>query len=183
MVHALARNWWAIALRGAAAIVFGVLAFVWPGATFAAIGILFGAYAFVDGVFAVVAAIRAAEAHERWWLLAIEGFVGLAIGCVTFYDLGITLLAIYYTIAAWAFMTGFLEIMAAINLRKSLTNELWLITGGIASILFGALMIWRPMAGTLAIIWLIGVYAVVFGGTMIGLALRLKAHLDTHAGA
>jgi uncharacterized membrane protein HdeD (DUF308 family) len=176
MVNVLARNWWALLVRGIAAIVFGILAFAWPGPTLLVIGILFGAYAFVDGVFAIVATVRAAQAHERWWPFLIEGIVGIAIAAVTFYDVGITLLALYFTIAAWAFLTGILEIAAAVQLRKHLANEIMLVVAGIASIVFGALMIWRPMAGALAIIWLIAAYAIIFGIIMIALALRLRQH-------
>src|SRR5215469_5690291 len=147
MVDALARNWWAILIRGIAAVIFGMLAFVWPGATILAVGILFGAYAFVDGIFAVVAAVRAAEAHERWWPFVIEGIVGLGIAAITYYDISVMLLALYFTIAAWAFLTGILEIFAAIQLRKTIANELWLFVSGIVSVLFGAFMIWRPGAG------------------------------------
>jgi uncharacterized membrane protein HdeD (DUF308 family) len=174
MVNVLARNWWALLIRGVAAVIFGVLAFLWPGATIVAIGILFGAYAFVDGIFAIVSAVRAAEAHQRWWPFVIEGIVGLVIAAITFYDIGITLLALYITIAAWAFITGILEIVAAIELRKAIQGEFWLVLGGIASILFGILMIWRPLAGALAIIWIIGAYAIVFGIMMIALSFRLR---------
>jgi uncharacterized membrane protein HdeD (DUF308 family) len=174
MVNALARNWWALLIRGIAAVIFGIAAFAWPGPTLLAIGILFGAYAFIDGVFAIVAAVRAAEAHERWWPFLLEGIIGLVIAGITIYDVGITLLALYYTIAAWAFLTGILEIAAAIQLRKAIANELLLIVAGIASILFGVLMIWHPMAGALAIIWLIAAYAIVFGIVMIALSFRLR---------
>ena len=120
MIDTIARNWWALLIRGIAAVVFGVLAFLWPGITLVALGILFGAYAFVDGVFAIVAAVRAAEAHLRWWPFLLEGVVGLLIAAITFYDVGITLFALYITIAAWAFLTGILEIVAAIELRKAI---------------------------------------------------------------
>ncbi len=176
MVDALARNWWALLIRGIAAVILGLLAFLWPGATWYAIAILFGAYAFVDGIFAIVAAVRAAEAHERWWPLVIEGIIGLAIAGVTFYDVTITIAALYFTIAAWAFLTGILEIVAAIQLRKAIANEWLLIVGGIASLLFGILMVWHPVAGALTIAWLIGAYAIIFGITMIGLSLRLRGH-------
>ncbi|MBV9232534.1 MAG: HdeD family acid-resistance protein [Candidatus Eremiobacteraeota bacterium] len=174
--HVLSRNWWAWLIRGIAAIVFGIIAFLMPGATILAFGILFGAYAFVDGIFAIVAAVRASEAHERWWPFVIEGIIGIVIAAITFYDVRITLLAIYFTIAAWAFLTGIVEIAAAIQLRKHLANEFWLILGGIASILFGVLMLWRPLPAVFAIIWLIAIYAVVFGIFLIGFALRLRRH-------
>lgn len=176
MVHVLARNWWALLIRGIAAVIFGILAFVWPAPTLLAIGILFGAYAFVDGVFAIVAAVRAAQAHERWWPFVLEGIVGLAIAAITVYDVGITLVALYLTIAAWAFITGILEIAAAIQLRKTIANEWLLILAGLCSILFGVLMIWHPMAAALAIIWIIAAYAIVFGIIMIALAFRLRGH-------
>jgi uncharacterized membrane protein HdeD (DUF308 family) len=176
MVHVLARNWWALLIRGIAAVIFGILAFCWPGATLFAICILFGAYAFVDGVFAIVAAVRAAQAHERWWPFVIEGIVGLAIAAVTFYDISITFLALYFTVAVWAFATGVLEIAAGIQLRKSIANEFLLILAGLASIVFGIFMFWHPIAATIAIVWIIATYAVVFGIIMIALAFRLRGH-------
>jgi len=184
MLHALARNWWALLIRGIAAVIFGILAFAWPGATIVAIGILFGAYAFVDGVFAIVSAVRAAESHQRWGAFLIEGIIGLVIAAITFYDVGITIFALFFTIAAWAFLTGILEIVAAIQLRKVIANEFWLILGGIVSILFAVLMVWRPVAGAVAVVWIIGSYAIVFGIMMIALSLRLRSHAtEAHAPA
>jgi len=180
-INVLARNWWTWLIRGIVAIIFGILAFLWPGATILAIGILFGAYALVDGIFAIVAAVRAAETQQRWWPFVVEGIVGILIAAITFYDIRITLLALYFTIAAWAFLTGIFEIIAAVQLRKHVANEFWLILGGIASILFGVLMIWFPMAGVLAIIWLIAAYAIVFGVIMIAFSLRLRSHAQPPA--
>ena len=140
MVEVLTRNWWTWLIRGIAAVIFGVLAFLWPGVTWVAIGILFGAYAFVDGVFAIVATVRAAETRQRWWPFLIEGIVGIVIAAITFYDVRITISALYFTIAAWAFLTGILELVAAVQLRKHIANEFWLILGGIASIVFGVLL-------------------------------------------
>lgn len=178
VVNVIARNWWAVLIRGIVAIIFGILAFIWPGATILAIGILFGAYAFVDGIFAIVATVRAAEARERWWPFLIEGIVGIVIAGITFYDIRITLFALYITIAAWAFITGIFEIVAAIQLRKMIPNEFWLILGGIASIAFGILMVLFPLAGALALIWVIATYAIIFGIIMLGLAFRLRSHLQ-----
>ncbi len=176
MVNVLARNWWALLIRGIAAVIFGIVAFLWPAPTLLAIGILFGVYAFIDGVFAIVAAVRAAQSHERWWPFVLEGIVGLAIAAITVYDVGITLLALYFTIAAWAFITGVLEIAAAVQLRKAIANEWLLIVAGICSIVCGVLMIWHPVAAALAIVWIIATYAIVFGGIMIALAFRLRNH-------
>lgn len=176
MVGVLTRNWWTWLIRGIAAIIFGVLAWIWPGVTWITIAIFFGAYALVDGIFAIVATVRAAESQQRWWPFLIEGIVGILIAAITFYDVRITLLALYFTIAAWAFLTGIVEIVAAIQLRKHIANEIWLIIAGIASIAFGVLMLWYPLAGMLTVIWLIAAYAIVFGFLMIGFALRLRAH-------
>jgi uncharacterized membrane protein HdeD (DUF308 family) len=178
VVNVIARNWWALLIRGIVAIIFGILAFIWPGATILAIGILFGAYAFVDGIFAIIATVRAAEAGERWWPFLIEGIVGILIAAITFYDIRITLLALYLTIAAWAFITGIFEIVAAVQLRKMIANEFWLILGGIASIAFGVLMVIFPLVGALALIWLIGSYAIIFGIIMIAFSFRLRSHLQ-----
>lgn len=178
MVEVLTRNWWMWLIRGIAAIVFGLLAWRWPGVTWITIAILFGAYALVDGIFAIVATVRAAESQQRWWPFLIEGIVGILIAAITFYDVRITLLALYFTIAAWAFLTGIFEIIAAVQLRKHIANEIWLIIAGIASIAFGVLMLYFPMAGMLAIIWLIAAYAIVFGILMIAFALRLRSHAN-----
>jgi uncharacterized membrane protein HdeD (DUF308 family) len=177
LVHVLARNWWAVLIRGIIAVIFGILAYLWPGATWVAIAILFGAYALVDGIFAIVATVRAAETQQRWWPLMIEGIVGTVIAAITFYDVRITIFALYFTIAAWAFLTGIFEIVAAIELRKHIANEFWLILGGIASIAFAVLMIWFPLAGFFAVTWLIAAYAIVFGIMLIALAFRLRSHL------
>ncbi len=174
MIDTLARNWWALLLRGIAAVIFGLLAFAWPGATGFALVILFGAYAFVDGLFAIVSAVRAAEAHQRWGAFLFEGIVGLVIAVIVFFEPRAAALGLYITIAIWALLTGVLEIVASIELRKIMPNDWLLLLGGIASIVFGILMIVYPLAGALTVIWLIGAYAIVFGVIMIGLSLRLR---------
>ncbi len=176
MMGVLARNWWALALRGLLAIVFGLLAFALPGVTLAALVILFGAYALVDGIFALVAAVRAAEAHERWWLFVLEGIAGIAAGVITFMWPGITALALLYLIAWWALITGIFEIAAAIRLRKEISGEWVLALGGVASVIFGVLLLMRPGVGALAVIWLIGTYALVFGLLLLILGFRLRGH-------
>jgi uncharacterized membrane protein HdeD (DUF308 family) len=175
MLHALARNWWALLIRGIAAVIFGIFALFWPGATAVALVLVFGAYAFVDGVFAIVAAFRAAESHERWLAFAIEGLVGLAIAAITIFRPGITGYALYVTIAVWAVITGILELVAAIQLRRMIQGEWLLILGGVASIVFGGLLIAYPLSGVLTVIYLIGAYAIVFGVVFIGFAFRLRS--------
>jgi uncharacterized membrane protein HdeD (DUF308 family) len=165
------RHWWAFALRGVAAILFGVLAFVWPGMTLAVLVLLWGAYALVDGVLALISAFRTNNDH-RWGLL-LEGLVGIGAGLVTFVWPGLTALVLLYIIAAWALITGVLELIAAFRLRRAIRDEWWLVLGGVASLLFGVVLLAAPAAGALALVWLIAAYAIVFGVLMVALALRL----------
>jgi uncharacterized membrane protein HdeD (DUF308 family) len=176
MLHALARNWWALLLRGIAAVIFGLLAFFWPGGVAVVLVILFGAYAFVDGVFALISAVRAAEAHQRWWAFLLEGIVGLVIAAIVVFRPGIAGLALYFTIAIWAILTGILEIVAAVQMRKLIPNEFWLILGGVLSIVFGVLLYVFPLIGIVTVIYLIGFYAILFGIVMIVFSFRLRAH-------
>jgi len=176
MIDVLAKNWWAFALRGVLAIIFGLIALLAPGITLYALVIVFGAYSFVDGIFAVVAAVRAAEAHQRWGWMLIEGIAGIVAGLIAFVVPGLTALVLLYLIAFWAIVTGVFELAAAFRLRGHLANEWALLLGGAASIVFGVLLLSRPLAGALALLWLIGIYAIVFGVLMFVLAFRLRGH-------
>jgi uncharacterized membrane protein HdeD (DUF308 family) len=177
LVRALAENWWLLLLRGVASIIFGVLAFIWPGLTLVALILLWGAYAIVDGGIALWAAIsgRGAEIAPRWWL-AIVGVVGLLAGLVAFASPGLTALVLLMFIAGWAIVIGALEIWGAIQLRKEIEGEWWLIISGLLSIAFGVLLIARPGAGALALVWVIASFAILHGGTLIALAFRLKQY-------
>jgi uncharacterized membrane protein HdeD (DUF308 family) len=174
MLAMLARNWWVFALRGLLAIIFGVLAFIWPGLTLLTLVLLFGVYALVDGVFAVVSGIASYGRNERWWAVLLGGVAGIVIGLLTFFWPGTTALALLYFIAAWALVTGILQIVAAIQLRRVITNEWMMILNGIASIIFSVLLFIFPGAGALSLLWLIGAYAIVFGILLIILAFRLR---------
>ena len=175
MATVLARNWWALAVRGVLAVLFGLIAFIMPGVTLAAIVLLFGAYAIVDGVFSIVAGVRAAERHERWWPLMLEGIVDLVAGVIAFVWPAATALALLFLVAFWAIVTGVLEIVAAIRLRKDMKGEWLLILNGILSLLFGGVLLALPAAGLLVIVWWIGAYAIVFGIVLIALAFKLRA--------
>jgi uncharacterized membrane protein HdeD (DUF308 family) len=171
-VELLARRWWALALRGLLAVLFGILTFIIPGLTLFYLVLLFGAYAILEGIFNVVSAMRAPRQH---WPLLLEGIVGIIAGTLTFVWPGITALALLYLIAFWAIFTGVLEIAAGIRLRKHIENEWLLILMGVLSVGFGLLLLVFPGAGALAIVLWIGAYAVVFGIALIALAFRLRS--------
>jgi uncharacterized membrane protein HdeD (DUF308 family) len=170
----LARNWWALALRGLAAILFGIAALVVPHIALVVLIALFGAYALVDGIFAIVSAVRAAQRHVRWWPLLVEGLAGIVIGVLTFVWPGLTALVLLYFIASWAIVTGVFEVLAAIRLRREIRGEWLLGLTGVLSVVFGLLLIIFPGAGALTVVWLIGIYALVFGFLLLGLAWRLR---------
>jgi uncharacterized membrane protein HdeD (DUF308 family) len=175
MVMTLARNWWVLALRGLCAIIFGILAFVWPGITLGALVLLYGAYALVDGILSIIAAVSKREGSGLpWWALLLQGLLGIAAGIVTFAWPGITALFLLFLIAAWAIVTGIFAIIAAIRLRKEIQGEFWLALSGILSVVFGVLLFVRPGAGALTVVWLIGSYAIFFGILLLVLAFRLK---------
>jgi uncharacterized membrane protein HdeD (DUF308 family) len=175
LLRTLAENWWLVLLRGVASIVFGVLAFIWPGLTLVALIFLWGAYAVIDGGIALWAAIsgKAGEIAPRLWL-AVVGIVGLLAGLVAFASPGLTAFVLLMFIAGWAIVIGALEIWGAIQLRKEIEGEGWLILSGLLSIAFGALLFARPGSGALALVWVIGAFAVLHGCALIALSLRLK---------
>jgi uncharacterized membrane protein HdeD (DUF308 family) len=173
-VDGLSRNWWVVLVRGIVGILFGIITFFAPGISLAALVLVFGAYAFVDGVLTLVSAIRRRSTTDRWWILVLEGIAGILVGIATLFVPGITALVLLYLIAAWALVTGILELAAAIRLRKVITNEWLLALGGIVSILLGVLLIAYPGAGALAVVIWIGAYAFVFGALLVGLSLRLR---------
>jgi uncharacterized membrane protein HdeD (DUF308 family) len=175
MVHALAKNWWMLLLRGIAAIIFGVLALAWPGMTLLTLIMFYGVFALVDGVFAIIAAIGGGAPAPRWWL-AVVGLLGIATGLLMFMMPGLTALVLLYFIAGWAIATGVFQVIGAIKLRKEIDNEWFLILGGIVSVLFGVGVMMAPGAGALALLWVIGIYAVFLGVIFVALAFRLKKH-------
>jgi uncharacterized membrane protein HdeD (DUF308 family) len=181
VVNELARHWWLVALRGLAAVLFGILAFAWPQITLSFLVALFGAYALVDGVVGLIAAFRGDAEHR--WAMAAEGVVSVLAGLAAFLWPGLTALVLLYIIAFWAIFTGVLEIVGAVRLRRVIRNEWALILGGALSILFGIVLVAAPGAGALAVLWLIGVYAIVFGVTLLALAWRLRSFAERLGGA
>ncbi|WP_274627514.1 HdeD family acid-resistance protein [Arvimicrobium flavum] len=180
MLHALARNWWLLMLRGICAVLFGVLTFVWPGITLITLVLLYGAYAFADGVFSLFAAITGGTPAPRWWL-AVVGLLGIGAGLVTLFWPGMTALLLLFFIAFWSIAIGVMEIIGAIRLRKEIDNEWWLVASGALSVIFGAILLFRPGAGALGLILVIGVFALIHGVMLISFALRLRGHKHAEA--
>jgi uncharacterized membrane protein HdeD (DUF308 family) len=174
MLEKISRNWWLYAVRGVVAVIFGVVAFARPEQALQALVLVFGAYALVDGILAMVAGIAARGYFERWWAVLLEGVAGVVIGLLTFFLPNITALVLLYFIAAWALITGIFEIVAAIQLRRVITDEWMLILGGLLSIGFGIMLFFFPGIGAMSMIWVIAVYAVVFGISEIVFAFRLR---------
>lgn len=176
----LARNWWAVALRGVFGILFGVVALAVPAAVMLSLALLFAVYLLVDGVFALVAAMRAAHSHERWGLLLAEGILNLGMGLLAAMFPAGAVLAFVLVTAAWALVTGGLMLGAAFRLHAS-HGRLWLLLGGIVSLLWGVALAVAPLAGALVLTWWLGVYAIAFGIMLLALALRLRGHRGSAA--
>jgi uncharacterized membrane protein HdeD (DUF308 family) len=182
MPAVLRQNWWALAVRGLAGIIFGIITFIAPGITVAALVILFGAYALVDGIFSIIAAWRAPDGGASWGALLIEGIAGIVAGVLTFAWPIVTAAVLIFFIAGWAIVTGILEIVAGIRLRRLITREWILIAMGVLSVIFGIALAIAPGIGALVIALWIGSYALVFGALMLVLAFRLRTWLRSHPG-
>jgi uncharacterized membrane protein HdeD (DUF308 family) len=174
MLSDISRNWWIVALRGALAGVFGIIAFVYPGVTFQALVLLFGAYAFVDGVLMLGFGLLAAADNQQWWPLVLSGIIGIGLGILTFAQPSNVALALVYVVSFWAIFTGLLEIVAAIRLREVISTE-WLVAlSGAVSVLFGILVAAQPGAGALTLVYLFGFYALLAGASQIVFGFRIR---------
>src|SRR6476659_7327243 len=171
----LAKYWWLILLRGIVAILFGILAFVWPGITLVTMVLFWGAFMLIDGVLALMNAIMGGNPGSRWWL-ALVGIAGIAAGILTFASPGAALVVLLAFIAAWAIVLGIFQIIGAIRLRKEIDNEWSIGLSGALSVLFGIVLLVAPLAGALGRVWVIGAYAIVFGILLVMAGLRLKKH-------
>ncbi len=173
MISQLFRNWWLYLVRAALAILFGILALIWPGATKLALVVLFGAFVLPDDIFAVATSVAFHGYFNRWWTLLLEGITGIVIGVLSFFWPGITTFVLLALIAAWAVVTGFLEILAAIHFRRVILGEWALVLAGLLSVLFGALLFAFPTLSQVGLMWLIGIYAIAFGIFEMIFAFRL----------
>jgi uncharacterized membrane protein HdeD (DUF308 family) len=172
MIALLSRNWWVFVLRGIAAIALGILAFVAPGPTLVALIAVFAAYAIFDGVLAIAAGVSV-EGGPRW-LFILGGILGIVVGLLTINRPDVTAIALVYLIAVWAVATGVAEAVGAYQFRQVLENEWLLAISGIVSVAFGVLLIVYPGDGVMAILWLIGFYALFAGIMYVASGLRLR---------
>ena len=178
MSAALARNWWAIAIRGILGIVFGLTALLYPGATILSLALIFSAYTLADGVLAIVAAAYAAQRHERWALLVFEGLVDIATAAIAFFWPEITVVAFVLLLATWALLSGGFMLAAAFRLDVD-HGRWWLAFSGLASVAYGILLIVAPLTGAVVLTWWLGAYAIVLGVSLAVLAFRLREQLKS----
>ncbi|MEY2492591.1 MAG: hypothetical protein QOH24_1542 [Verrucomicrobiota bacterium] len=168
------HNWWVLVLRGVAAILFAVLAFLWPGITIFTLVLLFGAYALVNGILYLVLAFKGPKRARRVGSLIFGALISIAAGIIAFIWPGMTAFSLVIVIAAWAIVTGIAEIVAAIRLRKEITGEWLLVVAGIAAILFGIALLINPLIGALVLVWWIGGFSFAFGILLIVLGFRMR---------
>jgi uncharacterized membrane protein HdeD (DUF308 family) len=184
MLAVLQANWWMLVLRGVVAILFGILAFAFPGLTLAILVAFVGAYFLVDGAAMLIALVRGDPVARRSaWTVGIMGVLGIVAGIVAFLWPEITALSLLFLTAAWAIVMGAFQVVAAISLRKEIEGELWLALGGIISIVFGAFLVISPGAGLLSLTWLVGLWAIVFGIANLVLGWRLRERHERTTGA
>ena len=171
----LANNWWAVALRGVVAILFGIAAFAMPLVTMLSLVVVFAAFSFVDGVFGIIMSVRGARKGERWVWLLLSGILGIVASAVAILWPGITVLAFVIRVAAWALVSGTFRLISAFRLKID-HGRVWLVIGGIASIVFGILLVISPFIGALVLTFWTGAHALVLGATLLVLAYKLRSH-------
>jgi uncharacterized membrane protein HdeD (DUF308 family) len=175
LLETLKRHWWVPVLRGVAAIIFGVIAFTHPVMAAATLVLFFGAWVLIDGIFRIVGAIGHRASDSDWGFNLIIGILGVIVGLLTFHAPAITALALVIYIAAWALMIGATEIALAIKMRREIKGEWFLILMGLSSIIFAGLLLWNPLAGAAALIWIIAWYAVIMGVLAVIFGFRLRS--------
>jgi uncharacterized membrane protein HdeD (DUF308 family) len=173
--HLVQTTWWVVVLRGIAAIIFGILALMWPGLTLVVLIALYGVYALMDGIANIAGALERRGRYDRWWVLLIQGITGVVAGILTFFWPAITGLALLLIIAARAVVVGLFEIVAAVRLRREIEGEWFLGAAGVLSMIFGLLVFAFPAGGALAIVWLIAWYSLLAGLLLTVLGFRLRS--------
>lgn len=178
MLGLISKYWWVMLLRGVFAIVFGIVAIVWPGLTLLGLIWLFGAYAIGDGAVEVWSGIQNRNRHDRWWVEILIGLAGIVAGVLVIAWPGLSTLALMYLIAAWMVVMGVFQIVYAIRVRREISNEVWIILSGILSVVLGLYFLAFPGDGAISLVWLIGIYAVFFGVLLVIFAFRARKGLS-----
>jgi uncharacterized membrane protein HdeD (DUF308 family) len=175
MLNLLARNWWLIEIRGVAAIAFGIMAFLWPGLTLIVLITLFAAFMLIDGVSLLVALFRGDTATRGHRLaVGLMGVLSIGAAIVAVAVPGLTALALLYLVAFWAIALGISQLITAFRLRRDVSGEVWLVLGGLLTIVFGVLLLAFPGTGLVSLIWLVGAWAIAYGFTSLVVAWRLR---------
>jgi uncharacterized membrane protein HdeD (DUF308 family) len=175
-----AKNWWLFTLRGVFAILFGLIALIFPGPTMLSLALLFSAYMLVDGIVGIISAMRAMRRRDQWGLLVFEGIINILVGIGAFLWPGLTVLAFVLLVAAWALVTG--GLMAAASFRLNLDHgRVWLLLGGLLSVAFGVLLIITPVIGAAVLTWWMGAYALAFGIALVIFSFKLRARQEKRA--
>ena len=175
------REWWVLLARGALAILFGIIALAVPGIALLAFIYVFAAYALLDGIMAIVVSVQERRFLRAWWVLLLEGVLGIIFGILAFAWPGETALVLLYLVAIWALVTGIMEVGSAFIVPGSAGQRWGLGLAGLLSIIFGLILIVRPGNGLLAILWFVGIYAIVFGVSLIVYAFQVRSRTHTLA--
>ena len=168
-LRTMSEHWWVVLLRGLLAILFGVLAFAWPGLTAVILVTIWGVYALFDGIVGIIAGIKG-----KWTSLVVLGLLGIAAGIVALLWPGLTAISLLWVLAIWIIVAGSMQIGAAIRLRKEVQGEWMWILSGILMVLLGVVFFLRPGAGILSVTWLLATLAIVWGILLVMLSFRLK---------
>jgi uncharacterized membrane protein HdeD (DUF308 family) len=168
------KNWWLFTLRGVFAILFGLIALIFPSPTMLSLVLLFSAYMLVDGIVGIISAVRAMRRRDQWGLLVFEGILNILVGIGAFLWPSLTVLAFVLLVAAWALVTG--GLMAAASFRLNLDHgRVWLLLGGLLSVAFGVLLVITPLIGAAVLTWWVGAYALAFGIALVIFSFKLRA--------
>jgi uncharacterized membrane protein HdeD (DUF308 family) len=179
MLNQVTRHGSAYTIRGVAAIIFGLAALVWPGPTLTALVYMFGAFAFVDGITTLAALAQGGVlARRHTWATGLSGVLGIVFAGITLFWPSITAMTLLYVVAFWSITTGILQIISAIELRRVINGEGWMIAGGVLSIVFGTLLIIFPGTGLVSLVWLVAMYAIMFGTSSLAIAYRLHRDIQ-----
>lgn len=175
----VSKYWWVMLLRGGLAVVFGIIAVVWPGITLLGLIWLFGAYAIGDGAVEIWSGIRNRQRHDRWWVEILIGLAGIVAGILVISWPGLSTLALMYLIAAWMVVMGVFQVIYAIRVRKEISNEFWIGLSGVLSVALGLFFFAFPGDGAISLVWLIGIYSIFFGVLLVIFAFRARKGFTT----